>query len=93
MGIFDMFQIQSRRAQDLCCLEGLIRGSAYPRGISPQRTEAMTMTEVLNPRSAFESMKPPRNGLSAMFSDMADPKAVEHFLLVIREDSQTRRNR
>jgi hypothetical protein len=93
MGIFDIFQIQPPQGQDLNCLEGLIRGSAYPRGISPQRAEAMTMTEVLNPRSTFDSMKPPRNGLSATFSEMADPNAVEHFLLMIREDAQTRRKR
>ena len=90
MGIFDVFRTEPQGPQNLTCLEGLIRGSAYPRGLRPQQSEAMTMTEVLNPRASFATMRPPKNGLTATFSDMADPKAVEHFLLVIREESQVR---
>ena len=90
MGIFDIFKVEPQCRQDLNCLEGLIRGSAYPRGLQPQRREAMTMTEVLNPRSSLEKMSPPKKGQPATFSDLADPKAVEHFLLVIREESPVR---
>jgi hypothetical protein len=90
MGIFDFFRTEPQGSQNLNCLEGLIRGSAYPGSIRPQRREAMTMTEVLNPRPSLTTMKPPKNGLNAHFSDMADPKAVEHFLLVIREESHVR---
>ena len=90
MGILDCFRTEPQGSQNLNCLEGLIRGSAYPHGIRQQQSEAMTMTEVLNPRPSFTTMRTPKNGLTAHFSDMADPKAVEHFLHVIREESQVR---
>lgn len=89
MGLLDLFKPKIHRSGDLEGLERLVLGPAWASSSADPNESFLATSDALDPRDALYHLPSmTAAGMNAGFSEMADPKAVERFLIVIRDEER-----
>lgn len=89
MGLLDLFKPKIDHSGDLEGLERLVLGPAWASSSADPNESLLLMSDALDQRRALYHLPyVSTTGMDANFTEMADPKAIERFLIVIRDEER-----